>query len=84
MQLLRHQRVEIFQAGSGSAATLAVTPSPLSRAQRAHARLSWGDRLARNTAPSTPSSVSIRLFGIPDAFAEAIGLKTAGKTEISG
>jgi hypothetical protein len=81
MQLVRSQRVEIRQAGSGSTATLVVTPSPLSRAQRAHARLSWGNRLARNAAPSTPPLVSIRLFGIPDAFAEAIGLKTAGKTE---
>jgi hypothetical protein len=33
-------------------------------------------RLARNAAASVSPSVSITLFGIPDAFAEAIGLKT--------
>jgi hypothetical protein len=52
MQLLRHQRVEILQAGSGNTATLVGTPAPLSRAQRAHTRLCWEDRLARNAAPS--------------------------------
>jgi hypothetical protein len=77
MQLVRHQRVEILQAGSGNTATLVSTPAPLSRAQRAHTRLCWEDRLARNAAPSTPSSVLIRLFGIPDALASAIGLKAA-------
>jgi hypothetical protein len=77
MQLVRHHRVEILLAGSGSTATLVGTPSPLSRAQRAHTRLSWGDRLARTAAPSTPPSVSIHLFGIADAEPFASGLKAA-------
>src|SRR2546421_6600037 len=39
-------------------------------------RLSWAERLARNAASSASPSVSITLFGIPEAFAEAIGLST--------
>jgi hypothetical protein len=33
-------------------------------------------RLARNAAPSASPSISITLFGLPEAFAQAIGLST--------
>jgi hypothetical protein len=46
----------------------------LSREQRAHYRLSWPERLVRNAAGSASHSVSITLFGIPDAAAYALGL----------
>jgi hypothetical protein len=49
-------------------------PGPLSRAERAQWRLSWTQRLARNALPSAAASVSIPLFGVPDAFARSIGL----------
>jgi len=75
MQLLRQQRVEV-QAESGDSATPAVTPAPLSRAQRAHYRLSWAERLARNTRPRAADRVTIRLFGVPDTFAAFLGLAT--------
>jgi hypothetical protein len=43
---LHSQRLEI-QMGSALPANPTVTPSPLSRAQRAHYRLCWQERLAR-------------------------------------
>ena len=49
----------------------------LSRAQRAHSRLSWAERLARNARAPTASQVTIRLFGVPEGFAISLGLVTA-------
>jgi hypothetical protein len=76
IQLLRHQRVEI-QVKSGDSATPAVPPAPFSRAQRAHYRLTWAERLARNARSSTAGQVSIRLFGVPASFATSFGFATA-------
>ena len=75
MQLLRHQRVEI-QVESGEA-PLPITPAPLCRAERAHYRLSWQERLARNARAPTAARVTIKLFGIPEGFATFLGLSTA-------
>jgi hypothetical protein len=78
-QLLRNPRVEV-QAESGDcvdSATPAVTPAPLSRAERAHYRLTWAQRLARNARPETSGRVTIRLFGVPERFATSLGLATA-------
>jgi hypothetical protein len=47
----------------------------LSRAQRAHFRLSWATRLARNGRPPAAGQITIKLFGVPEGFAESIGLK---------
>lgn len=76
VKLLRHQRVEV---------ELAETPPPaqpppvrlLSRAERAHYRLSWAERLARNARRSTAPDISIKLFGIPDTFATTLDLRIA-------
>ncbi len=76
MQLLRHQRVEV-QVEFGDSATPTVTSVPLSRAQRAHYRLDWSERLARNARVPTASQVTIRLFGVPEGFAPSLGLMTA-------
>lgn len=48
----------------------------LSRAQRAHTRLSWQERQARNARPPTAGPVTIKLFGIPAAFAASLSLTT--------
>jgi hypothetical protein len=48
-----------------------------SRAQRAHSRLSWQERLTRNAQYSAVSQVTIKLFGIPESFAISLGLATA-------
>ncbi len=52
-------------------------PAPLSRAQRAHYRLDWSERFARNARPPQASLVTIKLFGIPEDFASSLGLTTA-------
>jgi hypothetical protein len=49
----------------------------LSRAQRAHSRLSWETRLARNVRSSLSGQVTIKLFGIPERFASWLELATA-------
>ncbi|GHO86461.1 hypothetical protein KSZ_44670 [Dictyobacter formicarum] len=79
IHLLRHQRIEI-QAEPGNdpnAAPPAVTPALLSRAERAHYRLSWAQRLARNARPETSGQVTIRLFGVPERFAASFGWAAA-------
>src|SRR5438132_581296 len=76
MQLLRHQRVEV-QLEFGNSATTTVTSVPLSRAQRAHYRLDWSERLARNARVPTASQVTLRLFGVPEGFATPLSLMTA-------
>jgi hypothetical protein len=73
MKLLRHQRVDIELAEMVRPAQ-PPPARPISRAERAHYRLSWAERLARNARRSTASEVSIKLFGIPDAFAASLGL----------
>jgi hypothetical protein len=72
MQVLRHQRITV-EVEPPSSARLVVTPAPLSRAERAHARLSWADRLARNARPDHGGRVTISLFGVPEGFATSLG-----------
>ncbi len=76
IQLLRQQRVEVTLPE--------INPPPqekrpvnLSRAEHAHYRLSWAERLARNARRSAASAISITLFGIPDAFTASLGLHIA-------
>jgi hypothetical protein len=76
MQLYRSQRVEV-QVDQASRADPVASPPTLSRAQRAHYRLSWDERLARNARPPGASPVRIKLFGIPPGFAASLGLATA-------
>jgi hypothetical protein len=75
MQLIRQQRVEVNFLPPSQA-----SPAPaeviLSRAQRAHTRLSWEMRLARNARSTEAGQVNISLFGVPETFAEAVGLST--------
>jgi hypothetical protein len=76
LHLLRRQQVEVLME-PGSSANLTVKPSPLSRAERAHYRLSWAERLARNARSPAAGQVMIRLFGVPEGFATSLGLATA-------
>ncbi|HEU5375195.1 MAG TPA: hypothetical protein VFV38_07140 [Ktedonobacteraceae bacterium] len=73
IHLLCHQRVEI-QAEPKLPAPPVTTPVPLSRAARAHSRLSWAERLARNTRAEAAGQVTIKLFGISECFAPLLGL----------
>jgi hypothetical protein len=75
-QLVRHQRIEV-SLQSPATALPPKTEVILSRPQRAHARLWWTKRLARNARVPTASQVTIRLFGVPEGFALLLGLATA-------
>ena len=76
MQLLRHQHVEV-QVEQKVSASPTLVPALLSRAQRAHYRLSWSERLARNARGRSAPAVAITLFGVPLATARVLGLSTA-------
>jgi len=71
-QLVRHQRMEM-SLSPPAAASPPTAEVILSRAQRAHSRLSWAERLARNARPPTAGQVTIRLFGVPESFATSLG-----------
>ena len=71
IQLVRHQRLEVSL--SPPAASPANADVILSRAQRAHSRLSWAERLTRNARPPTAGQVTLKLFGIPAGFAISLG-----------
>jgi hypothetical protein len=44
------------------------------RAQRAHYRLSWQQRMARNARLSSAFPLEVTIHGLPVAFAQSIGL----------
>ncbi len=75
MRLLRSQRVDLL-VGPEPVASLPKRPKLLSRAQRAHWRMSWQERLARNARAPTAPAVTISLYGLPPAFAASLGLAT--------
>jgi hypothetical protein len=68
MQLLRHQCVTI-QVEPGITVAPDALSLPLSRASRAHARLTFAERLAR-----VASLTTVTLFGVPDVVAKVVGL----------
>lgn len=72
---LAQQRVDIRMTDP-SPAVPPPPARPLTRAQRAHYRLSWPERLARNARARASPSVCISLFGIPESFAQTIGLSS--------
>ena len=74
MSLLRTQTVTITLLPVTDPALDAAERGPLTRQQRKHARLTWEQRLARNAPSASEPGVKLHLFGIPPAFAQAIGL----------
>ena len=76
LHLVRGQRMEV-QVEPGRALSPPAEASPLSRPARAHWRLSWTERLARNARAPTADLVTLTLFGVPDVFAHFLGLATA-------
>jgi hypothetical protein len=75
MTLLRTQTVTITDLPAAPFAETAQR-HPLTRRQRAHWRLSWAERLARNARARTAPGVEITLFGLPSPFAAFLGLST--------
>jgi hypothetical protein len=76
VKLLCHQHIDVELAETAPPAQSAPIRL-ISCAERAHYHLSWAERLARNARPKTAPEVSIKLFGIPDAFATSLGLRIA-------
>ncbi len=76
MNLLRHQRVDVHLEQAEEPVP-ALSPPILSRAERAHYRLSQEERQASNAAVSTTGRCTITLFGVPDGFATSLALLTA-------
>ena len=73
IQLLRSQRVDVQHDYDGEVRA-ALSPPALSRAQRAHYRLSFAERFARNVWVSSASRPMITLFGVPETFSVFLGL----------
>src|SRR5260370_12159362 len=73
LQLVRHQRIEVNLLPP-AAASPGTAQAILSRAQRAHTRLSCAERLARNARAPTAHQATIKLFGVPESFATSLGL----------
>ena len=75
MQLLQTQTVLMTFGKAEAIAQEQEHPPPIStRAQRAHWRLSWKERLARNARPPTAPSLEITLHGLPATFVQSFGL----------
>jgi hypothetical protein len=77
IQVVRSQRLEVEVHPSLAPPPPDASLSVLSRAQRAHYRLTFQERLARNGRTPTASQVTITLFGVPEAFAAFLGLRIA-------
>ncbi len=73
VQLLRTQTVLIsFRATETLVHAQQHSPSLSTRAERAHWRLSWEERLARNARPPTAPSVEITLHGLPAPLIQSL------------
>jgi len=74
LKVVRSQtvRVESSTSPDPSPAPIQISPT-LTRAKRAHWRLSWEERLARNARPSDAPRLVVTLHGLPAIFAHAFG-----------
>jgi hypothetical protein len=66
---LRFQRIE----GLSGLSTTATPTRLLNRDRRAHRRLRWSERLARNARPPSAPALRLHVHGVPDALAECLG-----------
>jgi hypothetical protein len=73
---LHRQHLEI-QVAPALKSSDASSPPTISRAERAHYRLSWEERLARNARTDQAERITFTLFGIPDRLTIFLGLATA-------
>jgi hypothetical protein len=76
MNIVRSQSVTIMREPALLSDPSAELSSCLfTRSGRAHWRLSWEQRLARNARPASASPVTITLHGLPAAFAQIYGFE---------
>jgi hypothetical protein len=74
VRLLRTQTVLITVQATETLTHVQHSPPLSTRAVRAHWRLSWEERLARNARPPTAPSVEILLHGLPAPFIQSLDL----------
>jgi hypothetical protein len=74
LKLVRSQTI-CLESSSQFAPSLAEAPMEkiLTRAERAHWRLSWSQRLARNARPSDAPRLVVTLHGLPTTFVVSFG-----------
>jgi hypothetical protein len=73
---LKVVRTETVEGTMGEEPTTDPPTTPdalITRAQRAHGRFSWDQRLARNARPSTSPPLEVTIHGLPAAFAQSLG-----------
>ena len=63
-----------LDSSSPRSSSLAPAEKTLTRAERAHWRLSWAQRLARNARPADAPRLTVTLHGLPATFASSFGL----------
>jgi len=74
LKVVRSQAVRVESSISPDPSPAPVQVSPtVTRAKRAHWRLSWEERLARNARPSDAPRLVVTLHGLPATFAHSFG-----------
>jgi hypothetical protein len=74
LKVVRSQKVVMTMAAPPTEKQTAGTNvSVITRAQRAHWRLSWEQRLARNARPATAPPLTLTIHGLPATFATVYG-----------
>src|SRR6266581_5794669 len=82
INLMRSQTVSLTRGAAPTAEHTGAIPPPLiTRAERAHWRFTWDQRLARNARPTTAPPLTLTIHGLPATFAHVygFGLLTAEK-----
>ncbi len=72
LKVLRSETVRLTR-GTTAVPAATETAEVFTRAQRAHWRLSWQQRAARNARPSDASALIVTLHGLPATFAQSFG-----------
>src|SRR5262249_44847340 len=73
MKLVRSQTICLESSAASPSLAEASLEKILTRAERAHWRLSWDQRLSRNARPTHAPRLTVTLHGLPATFASAFG-----------
>lgn len=74
MKVMRTELVSLTMGAPPPQDHISVTHEPvITRTQRAHWRLSWNERLARNARLSTAPALQVTIHGLPATLAKAFG-----------
>ncbi len=78
MKLIRTEMVSLtMEAPPPEDHTPATFAPIITRAQRAHWRLTWNERFARNSRPSTAPHLEVTIHGLPVSFTQTFGFGLA-------